>query len=73
VLWLVLRQTPALGGAGLARGDSAGIRQQEVHREELFGLEGSDPSAIGAAVALLAAVRWGPGRGPRGARAGSIR
>lgn len=64
VMWMVLRRTLALAGAGLAPGFLLVLAGKKYIQSELFGLHGLDPGSIGAAVALLAAVAVGAGAWP---------
>ena len=64
VVWLVMRQTLALGGAGLALGIPLVLAAKSYIESELFGIQGSDPGAIGAAMALLLTVALGAGSWP---------
>ena len=71
VVWLVLRQILALGGAGLAPGIPLVFAGKRYIESELFGLQGSDPGMWRRRYWWPS--RSGPGRGPRSARAVSIR
>jgi predicted permease len=64
VVWLVMRQTLALGVAGLALGIPFVCGVKSVIESELYGIRGSDPSAIGGAIALLLAVAVAVGSWP---------
>jgi ABC-type antimicrobial peptide transport system permease subunit len=64
VMWLVLRRTLALGGAGLALGIPLVFAGKRYIESELFELHRLDPDAIGAAIALLVAVALGAGSWP---------
>jgi predicted permease len=64
VVWLVMRQTLALGGAGLALGIPLVLAAKSYIESELFGIQGSDPRAIGAAMALLLAIALAAGSWP---------
>jgi len=64
VVWLVLRQTLALSGAGLAVGIPLVFAGKSYIESELFGIQGSDPGAIAVAIALLMVVALGAGSWP---------
>ena len=63
-MWLVLRQTLALSGAGLAVGIPLVFAGKSYIESELFGIQGSDPGAIAVAIALLMVVALGAGSWP---------
>jgi len=56
VLWLVLRESLALLGIGIALGVPATLAASRAIKAGLFGLSPSDPSTLIAAVGLIAAV-----------------
>jgi ABC-type antimicrobial peptide transport system permease subunit len=64
VAWLVMRQTLVLGVAGLAFGIPLVFGVKSFIVNELYGIQGSDPSAIGAAIVLLLAVVLAAGSWP---------
>jgi predicted permease len=64
VLWLVLRQTLALAGTGLALGIPLVLLSKSYIESELFGLGGADPVAIADAALLLASVALAAGSWP---------
>jgi len=64
VLWLVLRNTLGLTGAGLALGIPLVFLAKRYIESELFGVQGGDPATIGCALLLLAGVALAAGGWP---------
>jgi predicted permease len=66
VLWMVLRETHLLLGAGLALGLPLAWAGLRVVQSELYGLTASDPAATAGSVLIIAAVTllaaWLPAR-----------
>ncbi len=56
VRWMILRQSIALAGIGLALGIPAALYSTRVVESMLFGLTARDPFAIGAAGVIMACV-----------------
>jgi len=61
VVWMVMRETLALFGIGLAVGLPAAILLSRYVASQLFGVTPGDPWTVAAALALLAAVAAGAG------------
>ena len=61
VVWMVLRNTLVLAGAGVGLGIPLVFLAKRYIQSELFGVGGSDPFAIGGAVVLLIGVAVGAG------------
>src|SRR5205823_11918196 len=56
VLWMILRDTLALVGIGLAVGVPATFGATHFVRSQLFGLGAADPASFATAIIVLAAV-----------------
>lgn len=64
VMWLVLRNTLALAGAGIALGIPLVFLVKKYIESELFGLTAGDPVAIGSTSLLLLSVALAAGSWP---------
>ena len=56
VAWMVLRETFAMLAVGAVVGAAAAVALSRLVRSQMFGVQGSDPLTIAAAIALLAAI-----------------
>ena len=58
LMWLVLRQTAAVVGTGLALGAAGALAARALIAAQLFGVSARDPSTLAAAALLLAGVAF---------------
>jgi predicted permease len=56
VVWMILRETLAMLAAGAAIGAPSAVALSKLIESQMFGVKGSDPVTIAAAVAILAAI-----------------
>jgi len=56
VMWMILRETFAMLAIGAAVGAGAAVWLSKLVESQMFGVKGSDPTTIVAAVGILAAI-----------------